>query len=192
MTWLRQARGIGFAVLTIGMAVTLVILGNNNGPTPGASDAVPPETPVSAPPPPAPGERSPEVSTPPSASSTRPGNSATPDPHGQHRQPSDAPIRSAATRYLRVFFDRTMPTRQWRGKLAALSTPSHAATLATVPRVEIPAVTPSHTRLLRVASSAATVLATQSDGTGLNVGLVLDENGWKVSRVIPVRRVVSQ
>jgi hypothetical protein len=114
---------------------------------------------------------------------TRP---APPTPgHGEHAEPDPAAPRAAAAAYLTVFFNRTLPTPQWRARLARLSTAAHTGTLATVPRVVVPNLRPTRTALRRISSSTAVVYVALNNGTGLLVGLVLDEAGWKVSRVIP-------
>lgn len=183
---LKHVRSIGLLALAAGLGVTLVVVGqsdpgSNTDAGTGAFSSQPtaPATPsVGATPSPS-GQRSPEVTP-------------TPAPHGAHREPAEFPVRTAATSYLRVFLDRKMPTGQWRARLAALSTTSHAATVAAVPRVEVPNVTLVRTTVVRLASGAATVQADLSDRSVLHVGLVLDERGWKVSRVIPYRKVVTQ
>lgn len=195
----KRVRRIVLLALAAGLAVVLVAVRNsdNANTQTGAADppqhppsAVPSEAPASATPTPAPGKRSP-VSSP----STRAPRKSTPPPappHGQHRRPAEIPIRTAATNYLRVFFDRRIPTEQWRTRLAALSTKSHAGTIATIPRVAVPNVSLISTGVTRMSSSTATVSAVLSDRSVLTVGLVLDERGWKVSRVVPQRKVVAR
>lgn len=184
----RKLHAAGYLTLAAGLVVTITVVhktdpGNQTGtaatPTPAA---VPTGTPASESP----------TSQGPSPVVPTPTPTATPDPHGQHREPSEIPVRAATTAYLRTFFDRKMPTAQWRTQLAAMSTPTHAATLATVPRVAVPNATLTSTKVIRLASGAATVEANCSDKSVLHVGLVLDETGWKVSRVVPYRKVVVQ
>lgn len=130
------------------------------------------------------GERSPRA--------TAPTPVETSDPHGEHHRPDSAPVLAVAGPYLRLFFDKQLPLSRWRGGLNKLSTASHAATLANVPRTEVPTVTVGQITVIRLASSAATVRATLSDRSLLDVGLVLDTDGWKVSRVIPYTPVVTR
>jgi hypothetical protein len=126
------------------------------------------------------------------APTVRPTPVETGDPHGEHHRPDSAPVLAVAGPYLRLFFDKHVTPSQWRGGLLKLSTASHAATLAAVPRSEVPAVTVGRITVIRLASSAATVRATLSDRSLLDVGLVLDTDGWKVSRVVPYTPVVTR
>lgn len=152
---------------------------------PSSQPVTPAGTPANATPT---GERSPGV---PATGSPTP--SETPvAPHGEHRQPSPGPVVAVAGPYLRLFFDKHAPDSQWRAGLRMLSTASHGTTIGGVPRSAVPALTVGQVTVIRLASGAATVRAVLSDKSSLDVGLVLDETGWKVSRVVPHTPVVTR
>jgi hypothetical protein len=157
----------------------------------GATPAAPTGTPASVTPTPR-EERSPVVPATTAVPSSTPSATPSTEPNGEHKEPATGPVVAAASSYLRVFFDKRLTDTQWRKALAALSTASHAATLAQVPRSAVPAAAPGTATITRLGSSTATVRAVLSTDDILDVGLVLDVTGWKVSRVVPYSPVVTR
>lgn len=184
VTWLRRNPGrASLLIIAVLMALLIAVLAATTDETPAPND-----TPTVAPA--TPGEKTPTTGVPQSSQSVPvappvAASTATPDPHGEHRQPDARPVQKTTVRYLSTFLDHQLTLKIWRSRLNALSTTSHQETLATVPQSAVPATSVHSVAVTRLASGAAVATATLRDGTVLLVALVLDADGWKVSRVVP-------
>lgn len=188
MTWLRRnPRRAVLAFATALMALVLAVVAHTNGDSTADTPPVASTTP---------GEKTSDTPGAPQSSQSVPeappltAPAATPDPHGEHHQPDARPVQKTAVSYLATFLDGAIAETVWRARLNALSTSTHRQTLVTVPRAAVPHAGLRSVTVTRLASGAATATAVLTDQTVLIVGMVLDADGWKVSRVVPqtVRR----
>lgn len=183
--WIRRSpRRAALLTSAVLMALLLLVLSVTNR---GAATTSPSADDTASVAPASPSDQTPTAGVPQSPRSTSPHPPVTPTvaPQGEHHRPDAAPVKATTTSYLSTFLNRTIPDAQWSARLGQLSTASHRATLATVPRSAVPQVGLRSVTVTRLASSAAVAAGVLTDGTVLVVALVLDVDGWKVSRVVP-------
>jgi hypothetical protein len=177
----KRRLALTIAVPVMGMVLIVVSATNQGGPaTTGAP--TPTRTVESVSPSTGPAVR-PQA---PQSVTVHPPLSPTAVPPAGDRRPATGVIQRNAVRYLATFLDQKMPAVVRIARLRAMSTATHAAVLATVPRSSVPRTTVAGpVTLVRVGEGRATVRQALADGTVLLVVLVLDFDGWKVSRVVP-------
>lgn len=169
------------AAVTVVLVLTIGFVGGTL--TGGDHDKAQSASPQTSSPGPVQGDRGRRASSPPPAPSASPSGDSL--PHARARAAARTRARDVAIAYLTAFLSDTGTDAQWRTQINRYTTATLRRLNATVPRAAVPDARLRGASVDAAGTYYASVLAELSDGTRLQVALVLEPHGWRVTAADP-------